>query len=455
MADLSTQAPAADTTPGFFGVTLVTISGEYELPASLIKELYFIEDINTPYVTGKLTFVDGLGLLESGPIIGSEQIIIQYSSSRESEKKVVKSFQSFKLSDISSMSQTDPSTTVIELHFVDTYFLLLCTPVYSRSWPKETPGHEIVKHIITKMSGIDEKYIDKDNWEECREKVDYFYMPWWTCNTAIKYLMRKMSGAKSELGGYLFYANTKGSIDRPEDEQLFTLNFVTLDTLLANTNMIQIGKDDDSVYSVTDIKGGESENPGPSISGKQDYNRILSYVIDSVDLSNVKTLQGGHYFGYDTQKKTFLDADYTYTKELAKHTVLGETSLFLDISDSTAAQIFTGEDRQEYVDNMKYNDWAKKYCMQNYLNIVVQGHELRYAGGLIKVSWPSRNLDKPANMLMSGGYLVKSITHYFNPVDTISYRQKMVLIKNGYDEEALGTTIATKKNTLLKYVIGK
>ena len=92
------------------------------------------------------------------------------------------------------------------------------------------------------------------------------------------------------------------------------------------------------------------------------------------------------------------------------------------------------------------------------MHIIVDGHEKRYAGGLIEVNFPprvSKNSGATANLNLSGKYLIKTITHYFNPSDSMGYRQKMVLIKNGYDGPTINALLpATKKNIIAGNELG-
>jgi hypothetical protein len=68
----------------------------------------------------------------------------------------------------------------------------------------------------------------------------------------------------------------------------------------------------------------------------------------------------------------------------------------------------------------------------------VMGHEDRYCGSMINVHWGSKD-DPPSklNKNYSGIYLVKSITHYFDPYLYPSFRQKLMCIKNGYKDSDL------------------
>lgn len=442
-----------------FSVTIEFLNGLFTLNNALIVDAYFIEDIFSPFVTGGITFSDTAGIFEKGPLTGNEMITFQYTGSSEGDALIKRTFIIYKISEITAMNNSDSNNTTIELFFIDPIFMSLGIQQFSRSW-KEEYGHDIIKHIVTKIGEIDEKFLNLDNeaWEECREKFD-FYMPWWNCIDSIKWLMKRMSSKKTELSGYLFFSNGYES-NKPEREGLSTINLTTIDTLLSKTDRMKISTDDDAQYVITPINGtNESINETDSTqTAKMEENKVLSWSISSIDKNSIKGIAGGHYYGFNNKEKRLIDKEYTYDENMKKHTILGLSSLFSDISLADAGRVFTGEEDETIIQNIMYDDWVSRYIMQHYVSIIVPGHHARYVGGLIEVVFPTRYTNEyPVNKALSGGYLIKTITHYFSPQDFISYRQKMVLIKNGYDTEINGLDQAEKKNLFvnLSNTLGK
>ena len=421
-----------------FTIRIDFVKGSFSLMNAQVVELYFIEDIFSPFINGKLTFIDTMAILEKGPLTGNETISIMYTGSGEENNTVIKTFTVFKISEVTSLSNSANTSTIIELHFVDPFYMSFCIEQYSRSW-KDKKGEEIIKEIVTKLADVDEKYLELDNWEESTDPFESYYMPWWTCLNSIKWLMKRMKSSKSETSGYLFYAN---SFESEKREGMSTLNLRTIDSLLSETTMMKINEEDDSLYTFTES----------NVEFKTDKNRIFSFTLDGIDKSSIKTLAGCHYYGFDSKKNETIDQfeGYTYANMLTKHTVLGESSLFMDLSVKNAGRKFTGEQDTKIIDNIAYDDWVKRYAMQNYMHVVVDGHEKRYAGGLIEVNFPPRipSASDLSNVNLSGKYLIKSITNYFNPNDSLGYLQKMTLIKNGYDANIDILLPATKKNII-------
>ena len=93
-----------------------------------------------------------------------------------------------------------------------------------------------------------------------------------------------------------------------------------------------------------------------------------------------------------------------------------------------------GESTDDGLDNQYYSDWLRRYSVQQVLNITVMGHEDRYAGKQIEVIWSPTRKEDVYNKQMSGRYLIKSITHMLAGGGGLPYRQRLVLLKNAYDQ---------------------
>lgn len=365
-----------------------------------IVELYFIEDIFSFCVTGKLIFEDLIGLFEFGPFTGNETVTVIYGD----DEDIVREFDIYKVSNISqAMISQITSGNIIELILVDTTYINLTKKRYSRSW-KDTKISTIVRDIGKNMLDIDEF----NDIEDTNETLDYFYMPYWTPQEAILWLMRRGSSVNYNISGYLFYNNSKGN------------NFITLEKLLQQTKLVDAYDKDTGVYVF------ESKN-------LYYRNKILSWSISSIDTTSAGIIRGGHRFGYDFNTKTFIDNSYKYSTSISKYTMLGKKTLFIDVSDDTIRYDIEGESNSDIIDNMYYSKFIKKYCLQQCPIIVTRGSEGRYAGGMIEIKWPSIAAKEKFNSLLEGKFLIKSITHSFSN-STPSYRNKMVLIKNAYTD---------------------
>jgi len=387
---------------GSFNITLIIDGEEIGILAQEIGLLYFIEDIFSYSITGKLTFNDRQGIMEFGPLTGHEKIVLTYGINHTTTHE----FNIFKIDKvIPTWSEANGKNNFIEIIFVDDWFFNLIGREYSRSW-KESIGSDIVRDISENMIGIE----NWDKWEDTNEEFEYFYLPYWTPKKGIDWLIKRCSGNDSGKSGFLMYNNVV-------DSQLRS-NFVTLEKLLQQTNLYETTEN--AIYSFT----SEYEF---------DWNRILSYQLSGIDKLSRFKLKGGNRKGYDSKKKQFFDIDFDYENSIGEYTLLGKKSLFEDISDENTQHSITGESVGEIIENIYYNDFIKRYSLQQTLNIVVIGNEDRKIGEMIEIEWPSIHDKEMYNKNFGGKYLIKSITHQFGQGIPF-YQQKISLIKNAYED---------------------
>jgi len=376
--------------------------------------LYFVEDIFSSVITGKLQFADPYGAFELGPITGNERILISYGQDEDQELTGV----IYKMNNVEQMGGLEKAgSQIIELFFVQEMFFPLNHKVYSRSWT-DTKTSDIVKDICRVM--LDNPTLAE--WEDSNEILENFYMPYWRPKDAIKWLTERSSGFTSKQGGYLFFSNRNG------------LNFITIDKLISSTKM------DNDVYKL-----GASDSDWA-------YNQILGWKVLGSDSTAKRYIRGGVRRGFDSSTKSFVESSNTYNDSIAKHTILGGFSIFPDISDVDAQYHLDGDSDILLLDNIFQNDFIKRYNRQQMAEIVVPGKiKDRFCGGLIEIEWPSSAKDQKINKMMKGLYLVKSITHQWSVGQSPYYTQKMVLIKNGYTEADAAKVVklvkATKSNT--------
>lgn len=144
--------------------------------------------------------------------------------------------------------------------------------------------------------------------------------------------------------------------------------------------------------------------------------------------------KAGRAIGFNQTTKQPIEQEYKYSELVGKTMVLGNYTLFDDISDEKNYIKVCSDGNEDLLDNVFYDEWIKKYCLQQTFTITVLGHEKRCCGKMICIPWEQEGENKNVdfkNVKYSGGFLIKSVTHYFkNSVP--AYFQKMSLIKNGY-----------------------
>lgn len=393
-----------------FTVVFITENNSLVLDNADIHELYFIEDIFKFSMMGTITFNDRFNLMELAPFTGQEKIAIIYSvddTKQGAKRELV--FDIWKMGRISQVGTgvREEDENMITIHFVDMFFSAFQLRKYSRSWQQEKYSN-IMRDILNNMVYF------KDGgrpfiYEESSNKTD-FIIPYWTPQTAMRWLMRRAKGRESGTSGYLCYNNSR---------QGFTHNLVTMNYLLAD-----IGRTiDKKPYTFT---------------GADRDNEILEWWISGIDRNSNPILRGGTWKGYNFNTKKLLNHDYLYSNGSDETVMLGRKTLYPQIDDVRSSNTMVGDSDYNLIDNISYNDWAKRYNMQFIVNLVVQGHEKRYAGQHIEIEWPSwrrgRGNQVLFNDLLKGKYLIKSITHSFDPGHSYYYRQRLVLIRNAYSD---------------------
>ncbi len=394
-----------------FTVVIYTENEPLVLNNEDINKLFFVEDIFKFCMVGTIVFNDRYNFMEFGPFTGNEKIAIIYSvGEAEAERSREMVFDVWKVGRVQQIGtgMREESENLITMHFVDPFFAGYTLKKYSKSWSNEY-YHNIMKEILNNMvffkEGGKRFYV-----ENSTNRTD-FIIPYWTPQTAVRWLMRRANGRDSETSGYLCFNNTRGG---------FSHNLVTMNYLLSD-----IGRTFDST----------TYNFNTAVVSQE--NKVLEWWISGIDRTSNPTVRGGRWKGYDFSTKKLLDHERVYSESCDETVMLGRKTLYNRIDDAESSNNIVGDSSDDLLENISYSDWAKRYNMQFIVNLVVEGHEKRYAGQLIEIEWPSwiRNLQRktvPMSDLLKGKYLIKSVTHSFNPGSTYPYRQRLVLIKNAY-----------------------
>lgn len=262
-------------------------------------------------------------------------------------------------------------------------------------------------HIMTNMVGGEFKTFEASN-----ERIEYFYTGLKSPAENFKFLMERSTGAETNKPGYVCFENVDG------------YHLVTLSSLMNNT------------VSVMEPKEEDNKRYWLYTENQYLYNKIISFEREGIDNSSMQQLSGGYRMGYDILRKKNIVKTYTYTesRNKFKDNMLGnpEYPLLDPAITGQERYIKTGEEREDFIDNIYYCNWIKQYSSQQLFILYVKGHEKRKAGGVIDIVWPS--IDKSlVNENFTGKFFVKSVVHYFFKGQVPYYNQKLVLMKNAYD----------------------
>ena len=392
-----------------------TTTGNIRLDNKDIIDCYFIEDIYSYGIVGKLKFNDLYGIVERGPFTGNETVYIIYGEDDERTHE----FYIYSVNKISQITNVESSSqNAVEITFTDNMFINLTKNRYSRSWT-DTLISDIIKDISTNMLDV----TSFNEFEATQETLPYFYMPYWTPLESINWLIKRGSGATSKKAGYAYYNNGEGT------------NFVTLEKLLANKSILNTGLKTPEDYVFESPEDAEYRN------------KILGWTLQGIDNTGTNSIKGAHVFGYNFATKSLYDRSHEYSTSISQYTMLGRKTLFPDISNDTMMYSLEGDNDTDILDNIYQHNFIRKYNLQQCVSIIVRGSERRHAGAMINIRWPSPIKEEISNRNLAGRFLIKSITHSLNPYRNPPYRQKLILIKNAYSDSFYpGLVKSTKKN---------
>ena len=429
----------AETEKFGYTIALGLNYGVVTLEPGDIQQFYFIEDIFSFCMVGKMVFEDRFGFVEYGPFTGNERVMLAYGETKS--RRLM--FDIIKIEKMTMSSPTLSTTgTQIAIYFVDTTYKYLTKRRFSKSW-KNKKNEDILDHILHKMcEGGDNEKILLKRYDESNTKVD-FVMPYWTPMESISWLNKRTKPKPSQdvgnqIGGYLYYNNTHWDDSESKNkDNNFTAAWKSINGLFSYPTTKEdewIDWENPFVFS-----GGP---PGSTGDSPTYVNKILDWRYGGIDFTNIKKLQGGHMLGYNFDGKELIDRTYKYTKENDEEDVdlgmvdtitgLGQKSLFPDVSEKDSELVLSGIDNEDELDNIYYNDWLRNYSKQQILSVIVRGWENRFAGMMIKdVMWKSfQDSNLGGNKNMIGPYIIKSITHNFGTKQ--GYTQRLVLLKNAY-----------------------
>ncbi len=418
----------SDTAQSAFSVTITGNTDTVVLDNNNVVDLYFIEDIYSYLKTGCLVCADTQGMAEFLPLVGNETITIDYGTIPAGSKGkafyVTKNFTF----DIVKMAEIEPTNNkhrkYMKFFFIEAPHRRLHMERYSRSYKCDTYVNFAID-ILDRHAGMPPgKFIQVEN---CLEILQYFYTGLKSPAQCIEWLLSRASSDASGQPGFLVYSSTQ--------DMAMPYNLVSLETLLQQgTLMPPISSPEH--YSI------HSNNPW-------EINKILKYSDNRPDHSSLEKMMSYIGIGFDIKRKIYLRNVYTYQDALERFTCLGDFSLFDTGWNSIQScnQELTGEFEEEAImKNLYFGDWIKRYCLQHTVSVILEGHVDRYCGGMISILWPTSSDDEIFDKNMDGLYLVKSVTHSFSPLQKPVYTQKMVLIKNGYNDSDGVLTPAVKVN---------
>jgi hypothetical protein len=379
-------------------VKIITSTGSVVDISGLVGDITFYEDIFSNCMSGHLLIQDSIDLVNTLPLIGQEQLIIELRT--PTLKNIIsKTFYIYKLQHrtVKKRSQT------YMLNFCSRELIYSTNTKISKSFTGNIS--DTVSSIFT-----DPKYLASDSKLYVdRTKNDYtFIAPYWSPIETINWLTGKSINQKG-VPNYLFY----------ETNQSF--EYVSVDTL------IQAAPEREYIFS--DVDANTVFGVGGNIDDKY---KIVESMDNDVTFDYLRNLSGGMYssklYTFDLTTKNINSNTFDYIDDFSKSTHLEKEPLKTsDLMRKKLASLYFIEKNNYQTGALKVQGYKDFFLQRNSLleqlsafkiTIKVQGRTDIKAGNIIKFTVSDLReilkdeIDtKGISDYFSGRYLVTAIKH--------------------------------------------
>ena len=176
---------------------LVNFSGEVLNITSLFTEMNIFEDIFSCSLSGVINMIDTMDVITNFPIIGEEQLIIEYKTAGYPEDmKITQVFKTYKLSD---QIIAGPHKQTYNIHFTTPEAFMDLNMKLSKAYNGTSPI--IIGNLLTKEIETEKDF----QLEECSNNIK-FVSPFWSPFKCINYAVKNAATSDSnKMGNYMFF----------------------------------------------------------------------------------------------------------------------------------------------------------------------------------------------------------------------------------------------------------
>ncbi len=441
-------------------VTIVNPEKEAIDITNLCGSINIFEGIDSKFVSGRISVVDTLNVLDEYKLHGQESVTIRYRVKRGTTdfsggaESVEKVFRIYKVDNIKNHKFTTYSYV---LRFVDPkYFTCKRTRV---SRVKRGSYSEILLQSLQNDAQFDQLPTSDqtDFWEESVPGNMQFVCPNWTVEQLIDYCVSNANKSKDSVykNGFFFYGTLVGgykfmSIDKMLKELEFPLKF-SFYPRTEEANQDQRDQDDERGLSTTiidymidkraNVNEGIMNGAYSSTLKSYDPIRKLEKTITFDLLKNFEEKQPGHLSGFpqirlgvneETRKAeeiSSLDEPITFNETISdlplnedyniggfiSHKV-NQTNAFSDSPILQDQSQFIGN---EYLDDANLERIAMKHMLNtNVIYVTIPARTDLFPGVVVNLSLPTGGVDKFDNILNDGRYLITQMHHELSPLDS-------------------------------------
>jgi len=399
-------------------VKITTPNGLFYDVTPQMMGIQIFEDLFAPFITGSIIIRDSVDLLNAFPFTGQEYLELKISTPENKAGSIEGKFYIYKMS---NREVVGDKSIVYELHFITQEAIADLNKSVSRAFDGKVS--DIAKKIMEDKD-IGLQITKKINIEETKNSIKYI-SNFWSPVRNLKYLCDHAMN-KNEAPNFIFFENRAG------------FNFVSLDTLYANTDFIEHFVKDNFVR--TEIGDRDYRN------NTEDYRRIRTLNIPVVYdyMNSLQTgMIGSKQYSFDIISKTVDVNEYDMFNAFPEHNALNKNPLFSDktIFRSNAVII----SRQRHWDN--FNDKGDssnskflqkrisllKAADSSKIQIVVPGRTQYTVGQKVLVelykteTFDEKTKEDNLDKYLSGAYIIGAINHF---IDRDKHECTMELFKD-------------------------
>lgn len=399
-------------------VKITTPNGLFYDVTPQMVGLQIFEDLFSPFITGSIAIRDSVDLLNAFPFTGQEYLELKLSTPQNASGHIEGKFYIYKMANREVIGD---KAVVYELHFVTQEAIADLNKSISRAFDGKVS--EIAKKIMEdKDVGL--QITKKINIEQTKNSIKYV-SNFWSPVRNMKYLCDHALNGNG-VPSYVFFENRAG------------FNFVSLDSLYANTDFIEHFVKDNFVR--TEVGGDDLRN------NDEDYRRIRTLAIPTVYdyMNSIQTgMIASKQYSFDIVSKNVDIREYDMFSDFDEHNALNQNPLyskktifrpnafiinrqrhwdnFTDKGDSSNSKFL-----QKRISLMKAADAGK-------IQIVVPGRTQYTVGQKVLVELnkietvDDENKDDTLDKYLSGAYLIGAINHY---IDREKHECTMELFKD-------------------------
>lgn len=406
-----------------FNGTRFDIRGQYGM-------LEIFEDLFGNCLSGSVTLIDTLNLVEKLPIIGQEKIRIQFKSAAY-EGNQGKSVYEFDVYALSLATPVTEGAQAYKLEFFSPEMRWNLKTKLSRAFnggPENIATEIIRKHLRSEKKIVVEPTKAKQHF------VAANWQPFYTLN----WLGKRTLSQKYKGGGYVFFENS--------DNEFY---FTSLEALL----------DRPSVQTYTNAPGMQTGQDGIDRDWQLAFRNIRSYVVQNAfNTADAMTMgmYGSRVCSYDPITKRYTTNDFNYARSYndfkhVEQSKKGGTSTLLEgigpdkegrlLSDYPEMDVriypkhrFLFDDTESNLIETWYQTRVSQIQQMNHHKVIIEvnGDSARKVGEIVSLEIPAKQSthgERDLDNLNRGRFLVTSIRHTLVREDT-SYVMTMELTKD-------------------------